>query len=225
MVAEPGPAAKVLFGKRSLPDSQIVAPPVADAKVLRAASQRLVRSRHSLGWLLGPDVVRRALFGDAVPAQIAVAVAGKRQRVVGVISWRASGRDPQPLLDDAMRQAHGRLSGPVRAAVYRVRAWLLAPARGSYVESIWVSQTRRGRGIGTALLAAMLAVAERPVHADVRRDNHRAIGYFRRHGFRPRRRPAPLLWLGGYRRLVLPREPDAACSLADAAHMPVIEQP
>lgn len=162
----------------------------------------MTRSRRSLDGLFGRDAAERGIFADAVPEQLALACLVGTQTIVGVIAWSEAGREPFPLDTMALRRDYGIAGAAWRRLLYAARCRLVTPADARYLTAIWVHPRHRGYGIGGALLRRMMADAPVRMVADVRRHSDRTTAFFRHAGFTPR--PALLLRLFGFRRLVAP---------------------
>jgi ribosomal protein S18 acetylase RimI-like enzyme len=57
-----------------------------------------------------------------------------------------------------------------------------------WLEQLYVSPTKQGRGIGAALLAELVARTAGPIRLYCFEDNHRARAFYERHGFLARAR-------------------------------------
>lgn len=130
-------------------------------------------------------VVRRARPGE-----------GKVLGAIGFAAWEASefamhdaGRvDRAALLDDfeklGTEQPETILVAELRG---RLAGWGAREDRNQYISDLWVAPAFQGRGVGTALLAALEAeiagLSLSQAELETMAGNTRAIGFYERHGY------------------------------------------
>lgn len=184
-----------------------LAPGFAEAE--RAALARLFWQAFGpkLGRVLGPDARAEAYVARALRPDHALVARDRRGAILGVAGFRTGTGSFLSRDRAALRAVYGPAGGALRSA-----ALALAVADTDNVrfltDGIAVAPAARGQGVGSALVAALIAEARRRGHAEIRLDvvagNHRARALYERLGFAPAGGGASLVAavLFGHRRWV-----------------------
>lgn len=139
-----------------------------------------------LGRLLGPGARAETYLVRALRPDHALVARDGAGRVLGVAGFRTRRGTFLPVDRAALAAVYGLPGGAMRAGAL---ALLAADSDGArfLVDGIAVAEPARGQGVGSALLAALLAEARQRGHAAIRLDvvaeNPRARALYERMGF------------------------------------------
>lgn len=145
---------------------------------------------HKLGRVLGPDARALQFLQAVMDPEFALVARGKDGRLLGIAGFKTAdgalvGGDYADL-----QKIYGSWGALWRGIILSVVERDLA-ADILLMDGICVAETARGMGVGTALLAAMKAEAERrgkrALRLDVIDTNPRARALYLRQGFVPQR--------------------------------------
>lgn len=160
-------------------------PPAAQAE---AGALFWAAFRDKLGRLLGPDARALALIGRAMRPDHALAVVAPGGQVVAVAGFRSPAGSFLALGGPHLAVVYGRWGGVWRKAVLH---WLGRDVDNVrfLIDGLAVAEGWRGRGLGSALIAALAAEAQargyRSLRLDVADQNDRARALYERLGFDP----------------------------------------
>jgi len=139
-----------------------------------------------LGRVLGPGPRARAYLARAIRPGHALVARDAGGRILGVAGFRTVEGSFLGTERAAMAEVYGRGGAVLRAGLMALLA-SDTDNRRFLVDGIFVAPAARGRGVGTALIAALVAEAGRRGHAELRLDvaagNIRARALYERVGF------------------------------------------
>lgn len=163
-----------------------VAPGFADDERPAIAALYWQAFGGKLGRILGPAPRAETYLALALRPDHALVARDDTGSVTGVAGFRTARGSFLPVDHRALAAVHGRFGGALRAGAL---ALLVADSDGArfLVDGIAVAETARGQGVGSALVAALLAEARQRGHAVIRLDvvpeNPRARALYERLGF------------------------------------------
>ncbi len=159
--------------------------------------------RDKLGRIMGPDDRARAFFADTVSPNFALVARSTDGRILGIAGYKtADGAFAGGTLADMTRH-YGRFGGLWRGMLLETLERELAPDV-LLMDGIFVDESARGQGVGSALLQAVRDHAASAglsrVRLDVIDKNPRAKSLYSRIGFEENRTQStgPLRWLFGF---------------------------